>query len=552
MDGDGVNNVEDNCPGTSNADQADADQDGIGDVCDDDLDGDGVSNGEDNCPETANSDQSDIDGDGIGDACDDDVDGDGVVNAEDNCPEIPNPDQADTNDDGIGDACQDDLDGDGVINDADNCPDIPNADQADFDQDGIGDVCDEDLDGDGVNNDIDNCPEMANADQADADDNGIGDACDSGLVLPISYTLSSYLDVNMEKRSNENSAYDLVSPLPSDLFSSTTYAPSEDNVLVKASYGPRFLSYQTSTLQQDLHGGIDFSDQLTFNGISYHCPDSDEPSNPTFPGPIYSACAGVVYNFREEKNDIYIKCDEPLRYADGTEVDVRMVYRHQSYVEPKFRIDSGDDDVPVAKGEMLGYMGSKGASTCHLHWDLRVDGEYIHPGRLLDPNVSAYYKALKDPNDVYITLLGYDETRKEAYIRIALRGNVLSLVEIRVDNEQMGLSGVLNFEQRQTIDAASDRDTPHVNASLSIFSYPFNGHSKISSLYEGRKDDFHKDYPGSTDHPNHYYPIAESGHELFGLPSKVYDVVVRNVEESHLSHFKIALLDVYGNTIETD
>lgn len=55
-DGDGVPNVNDNCPDTPNADQADANNDGVGDVCDDDDDNDGVSNSNDICPDTpANS-----------------------------------------------------------------------------------------------------------------------------------------------------------------------------------------------------------------------------------------------------------------------------------------------------------------------------------------------------------------------------------------------------------------------------------------------------------------------------------------------------------------
>lgn len=56
-DEDGTLDCIDNCPSTSNIDQADADGDGIGDACD-------------NCPEVANADQADADGDGIGDACD--------------------------------------------------------------------------------------------------------------------------------------------------------------------------------------------------------------------------------------------------------------------------------------------------------------------------------------------------------------------------------------------------------------------------------------------------------------------------------------------------
>ncbi|MEZ4470036.1 MAG: thrombospondin type 3 repeat-containing protein [bacterium] len=45
--------------------------DGKGDSCDEDRDGDGVENVNDNCPDHANADQLDSDGDGLGDACDD-------------------------------------------------------------------------------------------------------------------------------------------------------------------------------------------------------------------------------------------------------------------------------------------------------------------------------------------------------------------------------------------------------------------------------------------------------------------------------------------------
>ncbi len=74
----GKDDKADNCPLAVNPEQTDANEDGVGDICENDDDADGVEtvdsegNPVDNCPFDVNTDQSDADEDGIGDACDTD------------------------------------------------------------------------------------------------------------------------------------------------------------------------------------------------------------------------------------------------------------------------------------------------------------------------------------------------------------------------------------------------------------------------------------------------------------------------------------------------
>jgi hypothetical protein len=151
-------NVCDVCPDDFDPNQpnaADADDDGVGDQCDNCL---FIPNGVDqaNDPNTGN--QTDTDGDSDGDACDSDDDGDLVDDPNDNCPRVKNAAQTNSDTDDHGDAC-------------DNCPMDANNSQTDTDGDGLGNACD-------------NCPSVDNQSQTDSDGDGVGDACDNCRFVP--------------------------------------------------------------------------------------------------------------------------------------------------------------------------------------------------------------------------------------------------------------------------------------------------------------------------------------------------------------------------------
>ncbi|HOY13418.1 MAG TPA: thrombospondin type 3 repeat-containing protein [Saprospiraceae bacterium] len=107
-DNDGIYDDVDNCIDIANSDQADDNNNGIGNVCEPpDADGDGISDEVDNCVNTYNPGQVDCNQNGVGDVCDiQDVDCDGIADANDNCPSVSNPNQIDLNNNMIGDACE--------------------------------------------------------------------------------------------------------------------------------------------------------------------------------------------------------------------------------------------------------------------------------------------------------------------------------------------------------------------------------------------------------------------------------------------------------------
>ncbi|PIV99991.1 MAG: hypothetical protein COW42_09220, partial [Deltaproteobacteria bacterium CG17_big_fil_post_rev_8_21_14_2_50_63_7] len=178
-DGDSVFDNDDNCPNLTNANQADVDRDGVGDLCDpcpidapDDTDLDGTCDSDDLCPNS--NDTFDADNDGVPDGCDVcagddglDADLDTVPDACDVC--AAGDDHLDTDSDGIPNACDtcgvadsgSDADNDGAPDACDICPGFD--DKLDADNDTVPDGCDR-------------CPR--GDDRSDQDSDLVPDACD--------------------------------------------------------------------------------------------------------------------------------------------------------------------------------------------------------------------------------------------------------------------------------------------------------------------------------------------------------------------------------------
>ena len=208
-DEDGILDHYDDCPegplGWTSTIENDQDQNGCEDV---DSDGDGYVDQLDKCP-SIHDDQADLDEDGIGDACESDTDGDGISDEFDNCPRDSfdwiSEHSIDHDQDGCRDEDRDaDDDGDNVLDLSDDCPQGEINWNASFDHDSDGchdDEEDTDDDSDGVEDSVDSCPRgyigqagasmdldqdgcVDSAEDDDDDNDGVEDSSDQCRYTP--------------------------------------------------------------------------------------------------------------------------------------------------------------------------------------------------------------------------------------------------------------------------------------------------------------------------------------------------------------------------------
>ncbi len=195
MDGDGIPNIDDACPGEPEDKDGFEDSNGCPDT---DNDKDGILDADDKCPDDAEDEDGEDDEDGCPDV---DRDGDGVGDADDQCPDDPEDKDGFEDEDGCPDP---DNDKDGVLDGADKCPEPEDKDgfededgcpDTDNDKDGILDTADkcaddaEDKDGfededgcpdpdndqDGVLDGVDQCPDEKETINGNKDDDGCPD-----------------------------------------------------------------------------------------------------------------------------------------------------------------------------------------------------------------------------------------------------------------------------------------------------------------------------------------------------------------------------------------
>ena len=279
-DNDGISDENDNCTFNYNPIQEDYDNDGLGNICDNDDDNDGYNDLNDKFPLNPNewydndndglgdnededddndswsdtieiscntnpldnsSFPNDYDGDSIPDCIDQDTDNDGYPDNQDDFPENE-LEWIDTDKDGIGDNEDKDDDGDGYSdNDEIICESDPlnsNSKPDDLDQDFVPNCIDLDDDNDGCLDDDDAFP-FDNSECLDNDDDGIGDNADDDDDNDGVYDLQDAFPFNSAEQKdtdgdgigdNSDSDYNSDGLRDDVLFPSQFFSPNGDGI----------------------------------------------------------------------------------------------------------------------------------------------------------------------------------------------------------------------------------------------------------------------------------------------------------------------------------
>ena len=188
------------------------------------------------------------------------------------------------------------------------------------------------------------------------------------------------------------------------------FFPNYDTYKITSKYGMRTLRGSTS-----MHNGIDLVAKATNGGSRTDYITAHTGGTVTATG--YDASAG---------NYVYIK----------TSSNVIMVYFHMK--DNSITVKKGDK---VVKGQKIGYMGSTGNSTgAHLHFGIKVNGEWVNPEPYLDKDYVAesdaeeagvreiklkpgttYYNGRSIPSWVFNKTLYYRGTNKNGVVFSTLK-----------------------------------------------------------------------------------------------------------------------------------
>ncbi len=310
-------------------------------------------------------------------------------------------------------------------------------------------------------------------------------------------------------------------------------------------YGPRPLS------DYDFHLGEDITARVRDGSTEY-----DDSSPP----PIISMCDGtIVYmdNTFSDKGSIEVRCDGIL--FDPADNDgwgeVYIAYRHMEAHSSGLSVGS-----EVDKGEILGTVGSTGASSHHLHLSMMrcvddcetsdPDYENVNPLRLFQPANMPHLLSKFTREGIFVQLL--ETTSTTATFRAIFLPEQVAIHSFEITYNGSNHASFI-FEE---INLTGDRDNPCVMPNICVFPNAFNRYKSAFERYEDRQDDYYYDHDnnGATAEvgfPSLTFPIEDD--YPFNIPTYVLDIVVSNLSTGFdPSLLELEVRDIYGSGLRVN